>query len=88
MSGRRPARTTILPASLPGWTRSSRLKQQEAKAVGYSGGPYDALLDEYEPGATTAEITQVFRELRQDLVPLVERIIASGPQAETRHIAA
>ena len=51
------------------------LKQQEAKAVGYSGVPYDALLDEYEPGATTAEITQVFRELRQDLVPLVERII-------------
>jgi carboxypeptidase Taq len=40
--------------------------------------PYDALLDEYEPGATTPEITQVFTELRKDLVPLVGAILASG----------
>jgi carboxypeptidase Taq len=64
-----------------------RLKQQEAKAVGYSAAPYDALLDEYEPGATTAEITQVFRELRQDLVPLVERITSCGrkPKKDILH---
>ena len=30
------------------------LKVQEAQAVGYQGVPYDALLDEYEPGVTTA----------------------------------
>jgi carboxypeptidase Taq len=54
------------------------LKRQEAQAIGYSTVPYDALLDEYEPGATTAEITQVFAALRNELVPLVGAILASG----------
>ena len=39
------------------------LKREEAQAVGYKGVPYDALLDEYEPGADTAEITRVFAAL-------------------------
>src|ERR1700722_2677629 len=54
------------------------LKRQEAQAVGYQGAPYDALLGEYEPGATTAEITKVFAELRGQLVPLIAAIAASG----------
>src|SRR5262245_56787883 len=53
------------------------LKRQEAQAIGYQGAPYDALLDEYEPGATTAEITKVFADLRNDLVPLIGAIAAS-----------
>jgi carboxypeptidase Taq len=55
------------------------LKRQEAQAVGYDGGvPYDALLDEYEPGARTADIAATFASLRQELVPLVGAILASG----------
>ena len=54
------------------------LKRQEAQAVGYKESPYDALLDEYEPGMTAAEVTRVFVELRSDLVPLVAAIGASG----------
>jgi carboxypeptidase Taq len=54
------------------------LKRQEAQAIGYKTVPYDALLDEYEPGATTAEITRIFAELRAALVPVVGAIIASG----------
>jgi carboxypeptidase Taq len=54
------------------------LKRREAEAVGYAAVPYDALLDEYEPGATTAEITRVFADLRAELVPLVAGITASG----------
>jgi carboxypeptidase Taq len=54
------------------------LKRREAEAVGYAAVPYDALLDEYEPGATTAEITRVFADLRAELVPLVAAITASG----------
>jgi carboxypeptidase Taq len=57
------------------------LKRQEAAAIGYQHVPYDALLDEYEPGATTAEITNVFASLRQELVPLVGAIMASGRRA-------
>ncbi len=52
--------------------------RQKAQAIGYKTVPYDALLDEYEPGATTAEITTLFAALRADLVPLVSAIAASG----------
>ncbi|MBM4070205.1 MAG: carboxypeptidase M32 [Planctomycetes bacterium] len=54
------------------------LKREEAQAVGYRDVPYDALLDEYEPGATTTEVTKVFAELRAELTPLVAAIAASG----------
>jgi carboxypeptidase Taq len=54
------------------------LKRQEAAAIGHAGVPYDALLDEYEPGATAAEITRTFAALRDDLVPMVAAIAASG----------
>jgi carboxypeptidase Taq len=57
------------------------LKRREADAIGYKESPYDALLDEYEPGATAAEITQVFAALRDDLVPLVQAILGSGKKA-------
>jgi carboxypeptidase Taq len=58
-----------------------QLKREEAAAIGYKKAPYDALLDEYEPGATTAETTAVFAELRKDLVPLVSAIMATGRRA-------
>jgi carboxypeptidase Taq len=54
------------------------LLRQKAQAIGYKTVAYDALLDEYEPGATTAEITTLFAALRADLVPLVSAIAASG----------
>lgn len=36
--------------------------------------PYDVLLDDFEPGLTSDEITLIFRELRDGIVPLVEEI--------------
>jgi carboxypeptidase Taq len=56
------------------------LKRQEAEAIGYAEAPYDALLDEYEPGATAAEIRQVFSDLQKALVPLIHSITANGRQ--------
>jgi carboxypeptidase Taq len=58
------------------------LKREEAAAVGYKGVPYDALLDEYEPGATTAEVTRVFADLQAELAPLVAAVAASGRHPE------
>ena len=60
-----------------------RLKREEAQAVGYKDVPYDALLDEYEPGATTKEITRIFAGLREELAPLVAAIAASGRRPRT-----
>jgi carboxypeptidase Taq len=57
------------------------LKREEAQAVGFKGVPYDALLDEYEPGADTAAVTHVFAALRKDLAPLIAAIRESGRQA-------
>ena len=36
--------------------------------------PYDALLDDYEPGMKTAEVRQVFDDLKTELVPLIAEI--------------
>ncbi|MCY4158756.1 MAG: carboxypeptidase M32 [Bacteroidetes bacterium] len=47
---------------------------EKAEAIGYSEHPYDALLDEYEPGATSGQISRVFDDLRASLVPIVQAI--------------
>lgn len=39
--------------------------------------PYDALLNEYEEGLNTATLDGVFAELRENIVPLVEKINAA-----------
>ena len=59
------------------------LKREEAEAVGYGDGvPYDALLDTYEPGMSTAKVQEAFDELRSELVPLVQEIAESSFQPE------
>lgn len=60
------------------------LKREEAAAVGHGDGvPYDALLDEYEPGARSADIQAVFTPLRVELVKLVAAIQSSGRPPRT-----
>lgn len=63
------------------------LSQQKADAIGFVDCRYDALLDEYEPGAKTAEVTSILDGLRKELVPLIETIIGSGkaPATELLH---
>ncbi|MDQ0213642.1 carboxypeptidase Taq [Oikeobacillus pervagus] len=41
---------------------------------GYDEQKYDTLLDLYEPGMTVAKLDQVFAELRNALIPLVQKI--------------
>lgn len=62
-----------------------KLKREEAAAVGFADGgePYDALLDEYEPGATSEEVRSVFAALRAELVPLLEAITGATRQPDT-----
>src|SRR6478752_5815732 len=58
--------------------RTIELKRQQAAAIGFDDQPYDALLDEFEPGAKTAEVAVALRGLREQLVPLVADIAASS----------
>ena len=58
------------------------LSREIADHLGYEGERYDALLDLYEPGLTTAEVDAFFAELRRHVVPLLEKIVASPVQAD------
>jgi carboxypeptidase Taq len=62
----------------PDLKRIVDLKRQQARYIGYTESPYDALLDEYEPGATTRQLIAVFDELRRETVNLLSKIDRSG----------
>ena len=49
------------------------LKQQQARHLCDDGPLYDALLEEYEPGMTSAMVRKSFDELRPPLVRLIDR---------------
>ncbi len=53
------------------------LKREEARYLGYSASPYDALLDVYEPGLTVAALQPLFAQLKARLVPLLKKVTAS-----------
>ncbi|MEX2443277.1 MAG: carboxypeptidase M32 [Alkalispirochaeta sp.] len=57
------------------------LSRETADALGHSGERYDALLDQYEPYMTTADVVSVFGTLREGLVDLVQRI-SDAPQVD------
>jgi carboxypeptidase Taq len=44
--------------------------------------PYDALLDDFEPGMTTAKLRPLFAELVGGLVPLVAEVASDSPPPE------
>ncbi|MBX9788070.1 MAG: carboxypeptidase M32 [Pirellulales bacterium] len=58
------------------------LKREEAAAFGFTDSPYDPLLDEYEPGAKTAEVSRVLAALADELVPLLTAIVNATPRAK------
>jgi carboxypeptidase Taq len=69
-------------AFAPQLARLLDLKREVAEQVGYENDPYDALLDEYEPGARVATLTPLFAEVQALLVPLVRSISASKTQPD------
>jgi carboxypeptidase Taq len=58
-----------------------KLKREECELLGYASHPYDALLDQYEPGALTADLSVLFEDVRAQLVDFVKKI-AAMPQNE------
>jgi len=54
------------------------LKRREAEYLGYEGSSYDALMDEYSPGVTSADVIKVFNPLKEFLVPFIRKIVNSG----------
>ena len=71
------------PQFAPHLERMLDLKRQVAEHVGYQSEPYDALLDEYEPGARSADVQEVFDAVKAELVPLVQAIKTAPRQPNT-----
>lgn len=51
------------------------LKKQECEILGYEEHPYDALLNQYEPGSTTKKLHTLFEGVKNELVPFFKKIM-------------
>ena len=71
----------------PWLDRQLDLKQEYISCFEPTTDPYDVLLEDFEPGTTTAEVAAVFARLKDVLVPLIAEVsepdidggIGSGP---------
>ena len=54
------------------------LKQEEAERIGYDDHPYDALLDQFEPGYRSHQLDTLFADVREQLVPFVRELRAKA----------
>lgn len=48
-----------------------------AEAIGYQDHPFDALIQQFEPGMSAARLRVIFGELKAGLLPLLQRIVAN-----------
>src|SRR4029077_12755819 len=53
------------------------LKRRQAECLRDGNSPYDALLDEFEPGETSDNLQRVFDSLRDELIELVGKVAGS-----------
>ena len=63
---------------LANWRPVVDLARKEAAHLAEASGlsPYDALVDRFEPGMTSAALVPIFAELKRWLPPLVEQVVA------------
>ncbi len=57
------------------------LSREKASALADGGDLYDALLEDYEPGATAASLDAMFGALRPRLVALRDKVLGAGVRA-------
>src|SRR3954471_7260615 len=59
---------------LPSLEKNIELRHQYVEALAPEGELYDVLLDDFEPDTLTADVTRIFAELRDELVPLIAEL--------------
>jgi carboxypeptidase Taq len=68
---------------LPNLEKLVDLKRREADFLGYEDHPYDALMDDYEPGVKSKDIDVLFTEVRNHLKDFVKTISSkSAPKSD------
>jgi len=79
-----PARKDAdFPRFAPHLEHLLELKREVADRIGWDSEPYDALMDEFEPGARAAVVQEVFDKVKAELVPLVAAIKNAPRQPDT-----
>ncbi|WP_292287977.1 carboxypeptidase M32 [Marivita sp.] len=71
-------------AFAPTLERVLDLRRQEGAAIADGGDPYDALLQDYEPGATAADLDAMFGAMRPRLVALRDSVLGAPAPAALR----
>jgi carboxypeptidase Taq len=79
-AGERARAGDDLASFLPCLERNVALRRRYAECFGDAAHPYDALLDDFEPGLRTDQISLVLDGLREGLQPLVA-VVAARPDA-------
>ena len=78
-------RTGDLTTYLPSLARVIDLRRSYIECFDDFEHPYDALLDDYEPGMRTAEVAPLLADLRAGLVPLAR--LDRGERRRRRRLA-
>lgn len=60
-----------------------RLKREEAHILGFENHPYDALLNDFEKGATVVWLDELFNHLQVLLTPLLHKVMRCPAPEET-----
>ena len=64
---------------LPYLRRGLELRREYVACFDPADDPYDVLLDDYEPGTTTAEVAEIFDQIKTALVPLIRAVSEAEP---------
>ncbi len=76
-------------AFLPWLEQVVALRRAEGQAIAQGGDPYDALMQDYEPGSSAAAVAQMFARMRPRLTALRDRVRgAPTPAPLCGHFAA
>ena len=59
------------------------LVKMKAKCLDPEKHPFDVLMQEYEPGMTSAQLTPLFNELIKGLIPVIKKCLSSPIQPDT-----
>jgi carboxypeptidase Taq len=71
----------------PWLERVIRLSRESAAAVDSAADPYDVLLSYYDPALTTCRLTDLFTELRRELVPLAQSCASAARRPDVSILA-
>jgi carboxypeptidase Taq len=58
-----------------------------AEYYGYEDHPYDALLEDYEPGMTCRQLRDIIEPLKRDLVPFLRKLTTEGTAPDPKVFA-